>query len=144
MTNANNGHHQRLCERKNHVHLVLYDNHALSIWSFDWVDTSYCPECLARKVRWLRILYAGTVPSINPAFLATKRNGPWQCINAMGKSLFSKSICLIIPLYQFLSYAAHKKWPTLTLCINVLSSDWSMSTPVQIVNRCWCVSFPSL
>jgi len=31
MTNTNNGHHQRLCERKYQVHLVLYDNHVLSI-----------------------------------------------------------------------------------------------------------------
>jgi len=31
MTNADNGHYQRLCKRKNEVHLVLYDTHALSI-----------------------------------------------------------------------------------------------------------------
>ena len=35
--------------KKNQDHLVLYDNHALSIWSFDWVDSGvlrgliFCP-----------------------------------------------------------------------------------------------------
>ena len=29
-------------ERKNHIHLVLYDNHVLSIWFFYWLDSPYC------------------------------------------------------------------------------------------------------
>ena len=109
---------------------MLYDNHALSIWSFVWADSSYCPQVYIKEGALIVHALWWNSAQHKSCFSGHRKewDGLWGCINAMRKSLFSKSICLIIPVYQFLSYSVHMKWPTLTLCINVLASDWSTLT----------------